>query len=371
MLTVGGVATVLDRLWPQAWAESWDNVGLLLGARDRPVHRCLCALDADAPSIEQAAAAGAELLLAHHPLPFRPLRRVLQEDPTGAAVLLAASRGVAVYAAHTNFDAHPDGVSRALADALGLRVEALLQISGREALYKLVVFVPAGQEQALLAALAAAGAGHLGNYSHCSFVAPGTGTFLPLAGARPFVGEVGVLERQSEVRLEVLVPERVRGEVTAALRRTHPYEEPAFDYLRLENEGPARGCGMVGTLPRRMPLASLARLCARRLGAPTTRFVGEPARPVYRVAVCGGAGMGFADAARRAGADVLVTADIRYHEAREAEAGGLALVDPGHQATEAPAVPVMAGALRAALRQGGHAVEVLEAPQRADVWRRP
>lgn len=369
MVSVGDVATLLDRLWPPAWAESWDNVGLLLGDRADPVVRCLCVLDADAPSIEAAAEAGAGLLISHHPLPFRPLRRVLAEDPAGRAVLLAARRGVAIYAAHTNCDVHPDGVSHALAAALGLRDPALLRETARETLFKLVVFTPADHEEALLQALAAAGAGHLGRYSHASFAAPGTGTFLPLPGARPFAGRVGTLQRQSEVRLEVLVPERFREAALAAMRRVHPYEEIAHDLLRLENPGPARGFGVVGDLPRGARLAAFAATLARRLAAPATRYVGDPERIVRRVAVCGGAGMDFAGAALKAGADVFVTADIRYHEARDAEAGGLALVDPGHQATEAVAVPVMADALEAALREAGHAVEVVRSPARADVWR--
>jgi len=370
MATVGEVAAVLDRLWPPAWAEAWDNVGLLVGGSGDPVSRCLCALDADTSTVAAAAEAGAELLVTHHPLPFRPLRRVLAEDPAGRAVLLAARRSVAIYSAHTNYDGHPAGVSRALADALGLRAAAPLRVTAREALYKLVVYTPTGHEDAVLHALASAGAGHLGNYSHCSFSAPGTGTFLPLAGARPYVGRVGAVERQSEVRLEVLVPEGLRREAVEAMRRAHPYEEVAYDLLRLENEGPPRGFGMLGDLPRRSRLAAFAGAVARRLGAPATRFVGDPQRPVRRVAVCGGAGAEFAAVALEGGADVFVTADVRYHEAREAEARGLALVDPGHQATEAVAVPAMAEALQEALQASACAVEVLREPARADVWRR-
>ncbi len=370
MATVGDLADVLERLWPPAWAEAWDNVGLLIGGRDDPVRRCLCALDADVVSVTAAADAGAALLISHHPLPFRPLRRIVAEDPTGRAILLAARRGVAIYAVHTNYDAHPDGIGRSLAGALGVRDPMPLHITARETLYKLVVFTPAGHEDAVLHALASAGAGHLGHYSHCSFGAPGTGTFLPLPGARPYVGHVGAVQRQSEVRLEVLVPESRRAAAVDAMRRAHPYEEVAYDLLRLENDGPPRGFGMLGELPRRTRLSAFAGTVARRLASPTTRFVGDPDRLVRRVAVCGGAGAEFAGAALEAGADVFVTADVRYHEAREAEARGLALIDPGHQATEAPAVPAMVAVVQSALQEAAYAVDVLQEPARADVWRR-
>jgi len=369
MATVGELAAVLDRLWPVAWAEPWDNVGLLVGDHADSVQRCLCALDADTTTVADAVAAGAQMLLTHHPLPFRPLRRLTAEDPTGRGLLLAARSRVAIYAAHTNFDVHPEGVNRALADALGLRAAVPLRITGREALYKLVVFVPAGHEDAVRDALADAGAGHLGRYSHCTFAAPGTGTFRPLSGARPFVGHVGTTTRQSELRLEALVTERCRGDAVQAMLRAHPYEEVAYDLVRLENDGPARGLGLVGDLARARRLSTLAAFVGRRLRAPATRLVGDPARIVRRVAVCGGAGAELAAPARAAGAEVLITADVRYHEAREAEASGLALIDPGHQATEAPAVPVLAAGLQRAAAAAGCPVEVLVQPPRQDVWR--
>lgn len=374
MATVAEVALVCDRLWPTAWAESWDNVGLLLGVRGDMVGRCYCALDADATSVDAARLAGAQMLITHHPLPFRPLRRLTDADPAGSAALIALRQGLAVYAAHTNFDVHPAGVNAALAAALGLRAPTLLQVTGREALLKLVVFVPVGAEDTVLQALFEAGAGHLGRYSDCSFGAPGTGTFRPLPGARPFVGQIGALRRQDEVRLEVLVPAERSQAAIEAMLSAHPYEDVAFDLIRLENPGPPRGLGMVGEVAAGpVGLSAFAATVARRLNAPATRFVGEPGRALRRVAVCGGAGIGAGcvASALAAGADVLVTADVRYHEAREGEALGLALIDPGHQASEAPAVPAMAEMLRAALAAAELDVEVVVEQGRGDVWRVP
>ncbi len=369
LATVGELEALCDRIWPPSWAEPWDNVGLLVGSRGATVHQCLCALDADAVTIAEAASSGAQFLLTHHPLPFRPLQRVLADDPTGAAVLTAAASGVAVYSAHTNLDVHPEGVNRALASALGLGAAVPLRETRHQVLYKLVTFVPQGAEEKVLEALGTAGAGRLGNYSHCSFTTPGTGAFRPLPGARPYVGQVGELERTAEVRVEMLVPEETRAAVVQALLGAHPYEEVAYDLIRLENRGVSRGLGLVGTTARAARLGAFAAGVARRLGSPATRYVGDPQKVIRRVAVCGGAGADLVSAAVEAGADVLVTADLRYHEARAAEARGLALVDPGHQATEALVLPSVAESLRAALIATQLDVSVAIQPPRPDVWR--
>ncbi len=370
-MRVGDLARWLDILCPPAWAASWDNVGLLVGDPASEVRRCFCALDADARAVCLAADAGAEVLVAHHPAPFRPLRRLTASDPAAVAVWDAARRGIAIYAAHTNFDVHPDGVNRALSSALGLRETKPLRVVGRDPLYKLVVYVPAGHEDPLREALGRAGAGHAGRYSDCSFAVRGEGRFRPLPGAQPFAGRVGDWHRQDEWRLEVLVPEGARDAVLAAMRSAHPYEEVAYDLLRLENPGPARCLGLVGVPARPTRLDRFATGVAKRLRAPAVRFVGAPERLVRRVAVCGGSGADLAAEALAAEADVLVTADVRYHEARDAEASGLALVDPGHQATEAPAVPLLAELVRRAAAAGGFPLEVLMEPPRADLWRVP
>ena len=368
--TVADCAALCDRLWPKERAESWDNVGLLEGDPAIAVRRCLCALDADQVTVAAAVAVGAQLLVAHHPLPWRPLTRLIATEPAQAALLAAARGGVAVYAAHTNFDVDPAGTSRALADALGLQAPQVLRVSGRAVLYKLVVFVPRDQAPDLRDALDRAGAGRLGRYSACSFTGVGVGRFRPETGAHPTIGQPGELAEVTEERLEVLVPAEARPAVLAAMRAAHPYEEPAYDLLQLDNGGAAYGLGMVGLAAPAMGLATFAAFVADRLQAPATRFVGDAGRVVRRVAVCGGAGMECAAAALAAGADALVTADIRYHEAREAEARGLALVDPGHQATEVPGVAALAEQLRSATRQAGWDVDVRVEASRADVWHR-
>lgn len=361
MRSVGDVIATVERLAPPAWAAEWDNVGLLSGSPAAPVGRCLVALDCDGATLDEAVDRQAQLVVCHHPVVFRPLRRVDPADPAVRAAVL----GVAVYCAHTNLDVAC--VSEWLAERLGLDRTEVLQPTVRERHFKLVTFVPASHAEAVRAALAAAGAGRLGDYDSCSFQSSGTGAFRPLAAARPFVGSAGRLERVDETRLEVLVPEGLRDPVLAALRASHPYEEIAFDLFELANGGPERGFGRVGRLTAGpLPLAAFAGQVGQLLGcSAVVRWAGVPDRPIERVAVCGGAGADLVEAALAAGADVLVTGDLKYHQARAAVASGLALVDAGHFATENVLVPALAGWLRQRLE----GLEVLAGERASDVWR--
>jgi dinuclear metal center YbgI/SA1388 family protein len=362
--------TALVEAWaPLAWAEPWDNVGLLVGHPEAPVRRCLVALDCGPAELEEAARLPAELVIAHHPLPFRPMRAVRGDDPTGRLVSRAVAGGIAVYAAHTNLDVAPGGISDALGQALGLEEPAVLRETGRAAAYKLVVFVPPDAEERVRVAMGKAGAGRIGLYEGCAFAAPGTGVFTPLPGASPFVGEVGRTERVAEVRLEMLVDELHLEAAVAAMRAAHPYEEVAFDVVPLRGAGGVRGFGRVGRLAEPLPLRAFAARVRERLGATALRWCGDPSRLVRRVAVCGGAGGELAADAARAGADVLVTGDVKYHEAQHAVGLGVAVVDAGHFATEVPGVRALAQRLEAALAEAGWAVQVVTASSAADVWR--
>ena len=222
---------------------------------------------------------------------------------------------------------------------------------------------------AVHAALAAAGAGNIGDYSHCSFATAGTGQFKPLAGAHPTIGEVGRLERVAETRLEMVLPRHRRAAVVAALRAAHPYEEPAFDLLELAPIPSTLGLGRIGTLPGPEPLSAFAARVAAGLPATAwgVRAAGDPGRTVSRVAVCGGAGDSALDAALAAGVDAYVTADLRHHPAAEhlLRPGAPALVDVAHWASEWPWCAQAAAVLRAAL---GGSVEVRVSTRRTDPW---
>ncbi|MCS6862779.1 MAG: Nif3-like dinuclear metal center hexameric protein, partial [Abditibacteriales bacterium] len=334
---------------PPELAEDWDNVGLLVGNPNEVVERAMVALDPTREVVEEAMQQVCYLLITHHPAIFQPLRRVRTDDPTGRVIVELLQQRMHHIAAHTNFDNAPSGMGDALAGALRLENVEVLAPRQREVLYKVVVFVPTEAVDAVRDAMAAVGAGVIGNYSHCSFRAPGTGTFRPLEGASPYLGEVGQLEQAEEFRLEMLVGERQLPATLEAMRRAHPYEEVAYDVYRLENKGKSLGAGRVGQLKQAVTLREFAQFVGRELGAAHVRAVGSLERRVQRVALCGGSGAFLIDAAHQAGADVLVTGDIKHHDALKAQARGLAVVDPTHAATEQIFVRVVAEHLRCTL----------------------
>jgi len=335
---------VLHGLYPADLAEEWDNIGLQVGDPSASVSRVLVALDPSAAAVAAAQACGAQLLVTHHPLLFKPLRRLTPDDPVGRVVWQAVQHGVAIISAHTNLDSAPSGLNYWLADRFGLiACEPLQGVAGR--LLKLVVYIPAGHEEAVADALFAAGAGQVGAYDHCSFRSAGTGTFRPGADTRPFIGSPGERETVAELRLETIVPQRRLNKVLDRLRKAHPYEEVAYDLIPLANQSPDCGLGRIGRLAEPLTLEALGELAKRALGCQSVRLTGALDRTVSKVAVCGGSGASLIQEAKRRGADALITGDVKYHEARLAEELGLCIIDAGHFATEALAVTGLAAAL--------------------------
>jgi dinuclear metal center YbgI/SA1388 family protein len=368
---LGEVITALQGWFDPRWAESWDAVGLVCGDPSEPVERMLLAVDAVPATVGEAVGGGAQLLLTHHPLLLTGVHGVPADDPKGALVHRMIRAGVAHYVAHTNADVARPGVSDALAGLFGCADVRPLDAQPEESLHKLVVFIPQADARALVDAVAAAGAGRLGDYDRCAWTTDGTGTFRPLTGADPAIGTVGEIEQVAETRIEMVVPARLRGEVVAALRAAHPYEEPAFDLLQMAPVPGRRGTGRIGELAAPMTLADFGARAAAVLPATAwgVRVAGDLQRSVRTVAVCGGSGGHYIEDARRAGADVFLTADLKHHQVVEAvtERGsaGLALVDAAHWATEAPWLEALAGALR---ERFGTTVDVRVSRQVTDPW---
>ena len=369
------VLDALEAAYPPALAESWDAVGLVCGDPDEPVSKVLVAVDPVPETVAEAVDTGAQLLVTHHPLLLRGVHGVPADQPKGRLVHQLVRAGAALFTAHTNADSADPGVSDALADALGLRVEGPLQPRAAENLDKIITFVPVGAATAkVLDALADAGAGQIGDYSHCAWSTEGTGQFLPHEGAHPAIGAVGALERVAETRLELVLPRGRRRAVIEALRAAHPYEEPAFDLFELAEIPGRRGLGRVGELAEPESLAAFTERAAAALPATAwgVRAAGDPARAVRRVAVCGGAGDSALGAATAAGVDAYLTADLRHHPAGEHLLAGTlpgrptpALVDVAHWASEHPWCEQAAGVIRSALRG---TVDVSVSWQRTDPW---
>lgn len=347
MATVSDLVRFLEELAPPQFAASWDNIGLLLGSPAAEVTRVMACLTITPESAAEAVAAGAQLIVTHHPIFFRPVQRLTTATPEGRMVLDLVRAGVAVYSAHTAFDNAPAGINDLLAQRLGLTAVSPLRPRENPGQCKLVVFVPEGDLDRVSAALFAHGAGIIGRYRECSFRTPGTGTFFGSENTNPTVGQRGRREEASELRLEVVCPAERVGAAIAALREVHSYEEPAFDVYPLRPQGATGGDGRIGDLPAIVPLRDLAQTVRHNLPAPVTQVVGDPDRGVRRVAIaCGAAGEFLADAVREQ-ADVFLTGEVRFHDCLAARAQDIALILPGHYATERPGVENLAEQFKA------------------------
>jgi dinuclear metal center YbgI/SA1388 family protein len=368
---VGDVIAALDEWFDPRWAESWDAVGTVCGERGAEVGRVVLAVDPVPATVDEAIAAGAQLLVTHHPLLLTGVHGVPADDPKGALVHRMIRAGLAHHVVHSNGDVADPGVSDALADRLGLRDTSPLEPTAGDPLDKLVVFVPEGAADRLVDALAEAGAGHIGRYERCAWTTQGLGTFRPLEGATPAIGAVGAVEQVPETRVEMVLPSRLRRDVVAALRAAHPYEEPAFDLLAMAPMPGRLGLGRIGELPQPMTLGTFVEHVAAVLPATAwgVRAAGDPDRTVRRVAACGGSCGSLAGRARSAGADVLLTADLKHHHVVEAVSergpGAMALVDVAHWASEAPWLDVVAARVRARF---GTSVDVLVSDLVTDPW---
>ena len=332
MKTANGhqIIELFEQFSPKHYAMEGDPIGLHIGSLNKPVSKVMIALDVLEEVVDEAIENGVELIIAHHPLIYRPLKKIDTTSTAGRIVEKLIKHDIAVYAAHTNLDVAKGGVNDLLAEALQLQQTEVLAPTHEIALKKLVVFVPVEAEDQVREALGKAGAGAIGNYSHCSFSAEGTGRFLPGEGSEPAIGTQGTLESVSEVRIETIFPENIEKKVLSAMIKAHPYEEVAYDLYRLENKGEVLGLGKIGSLAYEMTLEEFAEHVKRTLDVNRVRIVGDLNTTVKKVAVLGGDGNKYFTTAKFKGADVYVTGDMYYHTAHDAMMIGLNIVDPGH-----------------------------------------
>jgi dinuclear metal center YbgI/SA1388 family protein len=348
-LRVADLARAMEDVAPPHFAAEWDNVGLLVGDAGAPLSRVLLTVDCTRDVVDEARRRLCEAIVAYHPPIFAGLKRLVAPSPA----FEAARAGIAVYSPHTALDAAPGGTNDVLADLLGIEARSPLRAAGGggaggAARLKLVTFVPAGSVAPVSQALFAAGAGRIGKYTSCSFRTPGTGTFFGEEGATPAVGKAGQLEEAPELRLETVVPEAALPAVVAALRKAHPYEEPAFDLVPLAEAPGAAGFGRVGTIAP-APVHALAGLLKAALGASHLLVVGPVDRAVERVAVCVGSGGDLLADALAARADLFVTGELRHHDALRAAASGLSVLCTLHSTSERVALGALERMLAARL----------------------
>lgn len=368
MPTLGQVAAVLDGWYDPAWAQPWDAVGLVCGQHESPVQRILLAIDPVQATVDEACSLEADLLVSHHPLLLRPVHSVAATSYKGRLLHQLIGAGIGLYTAHTNADVACPGVSDSLAAVFGLLDTRPLGLGEGPLLDKVVTFVPVAQADAVVDALAAAGAGAIGHYSRCAWMAAGTGTFLPGAGADPAIGRPGEVEQVAESRVEMVLRREHRAAVVRALFAAHPYEQPAYDIFELAALAGPRGFGRVGELAAPTTLRAFAERAAAVLPAAPggLRVAGDLRQQIRTVAVAGGAGDDHLLDARGADADVYLTADLRHHPASEHVAeGGPALIDAPHWSTEQPWLGDLAARLRTAL---GDTVETVVSQLATDPW---
>ena len=365
---VQDIAGLLNGLYPAYLAEDWDNVGLQLGDAEACVDRVLICLDAEEQAIARAEEVGAQLVISHHPLIYRPLKKIVPGDEAGRTIFRALRGGIAVLSLHTNLDRARDGLNDWLAAALDLQQPVPLEQTVGD-LLKLAVFVPLGYEEQVREALFSAGAGVVGDYDRVSFQSPGRGGFRCGAGTNPHIGTPGEREEVEELRIETLVPAALSGKVVAKLLKAHPYEEVAFDLYPLANRRNDVGLGRIGRLPEPLALEEFAARVKRTLGLPGVRLAGRCKGLVEKVAVCGGSGVSLFTEALRQGADCLVTGDVKYHDAQRARAEGLALIDAGHFGTEILMVQQLAARLRTLVDERQLPLEIVEMQGEEDPFR--
>lgn len=322
----------IEREIPLSWQENYDNCGLQIGNPDDEIRGIVYTLDITPEVISQAVSERCNVVISHHPFIFQGLKNINLANTNGQIIETCIRENITIYSAHTNFDKHPSGVSAALANAIGLdNPEILSPENGM--LKKLVTYCPEAQAESVRNALFSAGAGHIGNYDSCSFNAPGRGSFRAGENTNPFVGEIGKIHFEPEIRIETVFPKDKQAAVLSALFAFHPYEEVAFDIFSLDNQYSECGLGIVGNLSQPLSANDFISFLKTRLNIQTVRCNTNAVAQISRVAVCGGSGASLINTAVRAGAQAYITADLKYHDFQAAD-GRIFLIDAGHFETE-------------------------------------
>ena len=331
-MNISSILEQLEILAPLSYQEPYDNAGLLTGHPDMECTGILVSLDLTEAVIAEAKAQRINLIISHHPVIFSGIKKLNGKNLVERCVIAAIRADIALYAIHTNLDNMLTGVNARIADKIGL-VNRRPLVPRAANLFKLVTFVPVAYAEAVRQALFAAGAGTIGDYTGVSFNSPGTGTFLPGAGTRPFAGEPGLPREEPEIRLELILEKHREATVVKALLSAHPYEEVAYDLIALQNTDPRAGADLIGELREPLTEPALLETLKTAFGCAVIRHSPFTGRPVQRVAVCGGSGSALISNALEAKMDVFITADIRYHAFFEGE-GRLLIADIGHYESE-------------------------------------
>ncbi len=343
-MKVKEIAKYLETLAPHAYQESYDNTGLLIGEPDQEISGILVTLDCTEEVVQEAIDMGVNMIVAHHPIIFKGLKKLTGSNYVERTVLKAIRNNIALYAIHTNLDNIHTGVNKKIGDKIGLKNLRVL-VPKKDSLSKLVTFIPPNTVDAVMEALHEAGAGEIGNYKNCSFNVAGTGTFMPNDQAKPFIGLANRQESVAEVRIEVVFPRAKEVIIIEALKKTHPYEEVAYYVTALDNENQEVGSGMIGELDQPMEPIEFLRRLKSSMDLNTIRHTRLLDNQTIKIAICGGSGSFLLQQAINSGADFFVTSDFKYHEFFDAD-GKITIADIGHYESEIFTKELIVGILK-------------------------
>jgi len=327
-----GIVDFFEEMAPTRLQENYDNAGLIIGNFDDEISKALISVDVTDEVIDEALAKGCQLIISHHPLVFKALKKFSGKSLTEKLVVRAIKNDLAIYAIHTNLDNIMSGVNSILADKLGIKNTYILSPSNSK-LNKVVCFCPTEYAEKVKKAMFDAGAGNIGNYDSCSFNVEGKGSFRGLEGSKPFVGNKGEVHYEDEVRIESIIADFKTPKLIKEMIAAHPYEEVAYDIYQLENKSTLTGAGMIGELEEEIPINDFLEFVKKKLNAQHIRHNKLIDRKVKKVAICGGSGSFLINSASAQKADVYITGDIKYHEFFEHQ-GEMTIVDAGHFETE-------------------------------------
>ncbi len=342
-ITIKHVTDYLETLAPKSYQEAYDNAGLITGNPTATVTGILVTLDCTEAVVEEARQTGCNLIVAHHPIVFKGLKKLNGSNYVERTVISAIKNDIGLYAIHTNLDNVKEGVNNTIAQKIGLQNLRILAPK-RDTLGKLVTFILEDNVEKVLEALHRAGAGQQGAYKNCSFQTTGTGTFLPTAEAKPHIGELEKQEYVKETRIEVLYPLTQEHKIVAALKESHPYEEVAYYLIPITNENQEVGAGIVGELPEALEPVDFLKHLKKSMNLAVIRHTSLLDKPIRSVAVCGGAGSFLLPKAIQSGADAFISADFKYHEFFDADQK-IVIADIGHYESEIYTKELLMGVL--------------------------
>ena len=331
-MNVKSICDLIEEVAPLSLQESYDNAGLLVGDAQMEINSVLVSIDITEEVIEEAIRKNCQMIVSHHPLIFNGLKRLTGQNDVQRCVATAIKNDIAIYAAHTNLDNVLNGVSGKMAEKIGLKNIRILQPK-QDRLLKLITYVPHLYADKIRKAIFEAGAGQIGNYDSCSFNAEGVGTYRANENARPFVGDINELHSEPETRIEIILPDYLKNRILEALLKAHPYEEPAYDFIPLQNAWNQVGAGVVGELEHPEDELDFLNRIKSIFKIPTLRYTNLQGTKIKRVALCGGSGSEFLKDALTAGSDIFITGDFKYHQFFDAQ-NRILIADIGHFESE-------------------------------------